>query len=94
MNTNGDATFPTADSTAGGRRIPLDQVKAGKRVRIKELAATEEMTGRLRELGFCEGQIIRLITCGSHIICQVCNARMALTAKLAQMVLVEALPGY
>lgn len=76
----------------GAERAPLlrlHQIKAGKEVRIRELAATPELTCRLREIGMCEGSTIKLIACNSNIICLVCNARLALNAALAQMILVE-----
>jgi Fe2+ transport system protein FeoA len=69
---------------------PLHQIKAGKTVRIRELCATPETSCRLREIGLHEGQIIRLIASHTNIICQVCNARLALNAGLAGMILVEA----
>jgi len=46
----------------------------------------------LRELGFCEEQKIRLLTRDSNLICQVCNARLAISEKLAENILVESLP--
>jgi Fe2+ transport system protein FeoA len=70
---------------------PLHQVAVGREVRIRELSATPEVTCRLREIGLCEGQIVRLISRHSNIICQVCNARLALNSQLAGMILVEAL---
>lgn len=47
------------------------------------------MASRLRELGFCEEQVVRLIARQSTFICQVCNARLAISAKLAEFILVE-----
>jgi Fe2+ transport system protein FeoA len=70
---------------------PLHQIKAGKSVRIRELCGSPEISCRLRELGIHEGQIIRLIACHANIICQVCNARLALNAALAQLIMVESL---
>jgi Fe2+ transport system protein FeoA len=69
---------------------PLPRVKAGRTVRIRELCASPEVSCRLREIGLGEGQIIKLVACSANIICQVCNARLALNAQLAQMILVEA----
>ena len=46
---------------------------------------------RLRELGFCEDQIIRLLTSRTNFICQVCNARLAISEQLAQIIMVEPL---
>ena len=55
-------------------------------------AACHEVTDRLRELGFCEDQKIRLVARQSNYICQVCNARLAISGKLAESIMVEAVP--
>ena len=84
---------PNAAQEGEGRRAglsPLHQVAEGMAVRIRELSATPEVTCRLREIGLCEGQTIRLIARHTNIICQVCNARLALNSQLAGMILVEA----
>ena len=54
---------------------PLSRVKAGVEVRIKRLCASPEVAARLREIGFGEEQIIKLITSQANFICLVCNAR-------------------
>jgi len=68
----------------------LSWVKAGAVVCIKELAAAPEVKERLRELGFCEEQKIKLLSSNSSYICQVCNARLGISQKLADSILVEA----
>ena len=68
---------------------PLSRVKAGVAVRITQLCAAPEVQTRLREIGLVEDQIIRLITSRNNFICQVCNARLAISAQLAQLILVE-----
>ena len=68
---------------------PLSLVKAGVAVRIKRLCASPEMQNRLRELGFCEDQVIKLLTSQTNFICQVCNARLAISEQLARIILVE-----
>src|SRR5690349_20986513 len=68
---------------------PLSRVKAGVAVRIKRLCAMPEVQTRLRELGFCEEQIIRLLTSQTNFICQVCNTRMAISEQLARIIMVE-----
>jgi ferrous iron transport protein A len=68
---------------------PLSRVQAGVAVRIKRLCAAPEVQDRLREIGFCEDQIIRLLTSRSNYICQVCNARLAISEQLARLILVE-----
>jgi Fe2+ transport system protein FeoA len=68
---------------------PLSRVKAGVVVRIKQLCASPELQNRLRELGLGEDQIIKLLTSQTNFICQVCNARLAISEQLAQLILVE-----
>jgi Fe2+ transport system protein FeoA len=68
---------------------PLNRVKAGLAVRVKQLCASPELAARLREIGFCEDRIIKLLTSHSNIICLVCNTRLALSQRLAQAILVE-----
>ena len=70
---------------------PLSQVTTGVAVRIKRLSTTPEVTHRLREMGFCEEQKIRLLSRQTDLICQVCNARLGISARLADKILVEPL---
>ena len=68
---------------------PLTQVAAGATVCIKGLAAAPDVSDRLRELGFCEQQKIKLVSRHSNYICQVCNARLGISHKLAETIIVE-----
>ena len=70
---------------------PLTRVNAGVAVRIKRLSAPPEVTNRLREMGFCEEQKIRLLSRQSNVICQVCNARLGISSGLAEKIIVEPL---
>ncbi len=69
----------------------MSRVRAGVAVRIKQLCAAPELQNRLREIGLGEDQIIRLLTSQTNFICQVCNARLAISQQLAQLILVEPL---
>jgi Fe2+ transport system protein FeoA len=60
-------------------------------VRIKQLCASPLVADRLREIGFCEDQIVRLLTAHTNIICVVCNTRLALSSQVAETILVEPL---
>ena len=71
---------------------PLSRVVAGTAVRIKQLSAPPEVTYRLREMGFCEEQRIKLLSRHTSLICLVCNARLGISAQLAEQILVEPLP--
>jgi Fe2+ transport system protein FeoA len=68
---------------------PLSEVQAGTSVLIKQLSASPEMSKRLRELGFCEEQRIKLLSRNPNLICQVCNARLGLSSQLADLIWVE-----
>lgn len=73
--------------------FPLSEAKAGASVRIKLVSASPEVTSRLREMGFCEEQKIRLISQHTHVICQVCHARLGISRQLAEKIMVEPLTG-
>jgi Fe2+ transport system protein FeoA len=75
---------------AGPQVCPLSHIKAGAVVCIRQLSTTPDVTNRLRELGFCEDQKIKLVARQSNYICQVCNARLAISGKLAESIMVEA----
>ena len=68
---------------------PLSRVKAGAVVCIKELATAPDVSDRLRELGFYEEQQIKLLSSRPAYICQVCNARLAISKELAEAIFVE-----
>jgi Fe2+ transport system protein FeoA len=78
---------------AGVTVCPLSRVEAGTVVCIKQLATSPEVTHRLRELGLGEEQKIKLLARQSSFICQVCNARLAISEKLADSILVETVPA-
>ncbi len=78
---------------AGPNVCPLSCVRAGAVVCIKRLSTAPEVTDRLRELGFCEDQRIKLLTRHSNYICQVCNARLGISRELADAIFVEAEPA-
>jgi Fe2+ transport system protein FeoA len=60
-------------------------------VRIKQLSTPPEVAHRLREMGFCEEQKIKLLSRHTNLICQVCNARLGISSRLAEKILVEPL---
>jgi ferrous iron transport protein A len=84
-------TVQTARNESRCEVCPLSRVKAGVAVRIKQLCATPEVQNRLRELGFCEDHIIKLLTSQANFICQVCDTRLAISEQLAKIIMVEPL---
>ena len=85
--------FIVEGQCAGPRVCPLSRVQAGTTVCIKHLSAEPDLKDRLRELGLCEEQQIKVLACKSTFICQVCNARFGISEKLADAILVETLPA-
>ena len=87
---------PTTACPAQASVCPLSRVRAGRVVRVKRLDAPPEVNQRLRELGFCEDQTIKLLSCKSNLICQVCNTRLGISHQLADRIWVEtvaSIPG-
>ena len=78
---------------AGGKLCPLSCVEAGAVVCIKQLSAAPHVSDRLREMGLCEQQRVKVLSRDSTFICQVCNARLGISEKLANSILVETVPN-
>lgn len=70
---------------------PLAQVRAGADVKVWQLQTIPEIAERLREMGVYEQQKLRLLLKGNNLICQVCNARLGISSKLAEKIMVEPL---
>ena len=81
--------FILENPCAGPLVCPLSQIKAGSLVCIKQLSGSPEISARLREMGLGEKQMVKLLSRHSSIICQVCNARLGISKKLAESILVE-----
>jgi Fe2+ transport system protein FeoA len=79
------------DQCDGNPLCPLNRARAGASVRIKRLPDSPEMTTHLREIGLGEEQIVKLVSSQTMVVCQVCNARLAIGAALAESILVEPL---
>jgi Fe2+ transport system protein FeoA len=72
---------------------PLSEIKAGAVVCVKRLNSSHDVKVRLRELGLREEQRIRLVSRQSSYICQVCNARLGISERLAEQVMVQPVPA-
>jgi Fe2+ transport system protein FeoA len=83
----------TPESCAQPFLCPLSSVRTGVDVRIKQLSAPAEVTHRLREMGFCEEQKIKLLSRQASLICQVCGARLGISQRLAEKIMVEQIPA-
>ena len=82
----------TSGQCAGPPLCPLSQVQLGAVVCIKALATSPELKGRLREMGFHEEQQVRLLSKDANYICQICNARLGISGKIAASIMVQAIP--
>jgi len=70
---------------------PLAQVCAGTAVTIKQLSTAPDVAERLREMGVYEEQELQLVLKGNNLICRVCNARVGISTKLAERIMVKPL---
>jgi len=75
------------------RLCPLSRVRAGVSVRIRQLSGPPDVAQRLREIGMGEDQVVRLVTSRANIICEVCHSRLAISAGVADAILVEPVFG-
>ena len=88
------ASSSVALNTAEGMYARGRQRTASYNIALREMResyAALEVSVRLRELGFCEQQRIKLLSRHPNLICLVCNARLGLSAELAENILVEPL---
>ena len=91
MKRTPSASFVVLEGQCAGPKVcPLSRIEPGVMVCIKELTTDPALTDRLREMGFCERQQIKVVARQSAFICQVCNARLGISRKLADSILVEA----
>ena len=88
-------TYNVHDSTqcAGPNLCPLNRVQVGMVVCIKQLNSTPETADRLRELGFCEQQRIKLLSKHANLVCLVCNSRLGISEQIAEKIIVEPVAG-
>ncbi len=71
--------------------VSLQDIPEGEDVRVVSLDGAKELGTRLRELGFCEQAVVRRVSGGSHIVCQVCGSKVALNGSVAGKIRVERL---
>ena len=94
MKNKSIAPFYVVEGQCAGPNVcPLSRVREGATVCIRQLSTAPDITDRLREMGFCEKQHIKLVSRESSFICQVCNARLGISKKLADSILVETVPA-
>lgn len=68
----------------------LSEIPVGRLFRIRELLSEPDVCHRLREMGFCENAIVRLVVNGEgNLICEVCNTRIGLNQSIAQEIIVS-----
>jgi len=74
-----------ANSTTSLAKVPV-----GRFARIHRLDSRPEISFRLREMGFCENAIVRLVVNEEGtLICEVCNTRVGLNHRLAHEIIVS-----
>ncbi|HTR81152.1 MAG TPA: FeoA family protein [Bacteroidota bacterium] len=69
--------------------MTLTQIPVGRFARIHRLESEPEVSCRLREMGFCENAIVRLVVNGEgNLICEVCNTRVGLNHSISDDIIV------
>lgn len=67
----------------------LHAARCGRDVRVIRLEAAEGVCQRLCEMGFCENACIKKLAHGGALLCCVCGVRVAISAKLAELIVVQ-----
>ena len=93
LNVNGRVPTCLENGQCEPDICPLSRVVAGTAVRIVRLNAPPELLNRLREVGLCEEQEIKLVSHHPNLICLVCNARLGISTQLADSILVQPVPA-
>lgn len=75
--------------THSSHHISLPDAPTGREVRIRGLQSSPEISLRLREMGFCEDAVIRLVTTGGNVICEICHSRYGLKREIANNIFVS-----
>ena len=68
----------------------LTQIPVGRFARIHRLESQPDISFRLREMGFCENAVVRLVVNEKgNLICEVCNTRIGLNHAVADDIIVS-----
>jgi len=73
--------------------VPLPDVPLDTCAVIEEVRADSDDIDLLKTMGVCEGRRVMLVRKGDPMILKVLGARIGLSARLAQQVLVRACPA-
>ena len=74
-------------------RMRLTELPVGAAGRVCELNGKAELCQRLREMGFCESAVIEKVSGEHTLVCQLCGARIALSGRAAEHIVVELIRG-
>ena len=85
--------MPPAKNTSKSSRMRLTDLPNGARGRVTTLDGESGTCARLREMGFCESAVIEKIAGQKTLLCQVCGARIALSDRAANSIVVELIRG-
>jgi len=83
-----NAAFAMTNPAPKHESQSLRQTRTGERVRVERIEGQPSVCHRLREMGFCETAEVRVINNSGALLCQVCGARVCLSAKLAESIFV------
>jgi len=68
-------------------KITLKNAEIGDSLEICQLSG--DKCQKLREIGFCEGLILKKLSGGSCILCSICGAKYAISEQLSESVVLN-----
>jgi ferrous iron transport protein A len=70
--------------------LPLSMAKAGEKVMVSRIGGTDEIRQHLQDLGFVVGSEVEIVSSpgNGNVIVKVKDSRLAITAKMAEKVMV------
>ena len=75
----------------GPKRLTLPDLPDGEMGRVTGVTGRNDLSQRLREMGFCESAVIQKISGKRMLICDLCGVRLALSDRAARGIEVEPL---
>ena len=82
--------FPQNVDSSAPTPCSLAELSAGRVARVLQVDTPGDDSARLKSLGICVGRQVQLMQSGDPLIVRVLGARVGLSRRLAQEVVVEA----
>lgn len=91
MKKQADSSHPISPSASSGRS-GLNQLPSGTRVTVCHVASDANGMARLMAMGVCVGRQIEVVRQGNPLIVRLLGARIGISGRLAEGIIVERSP--